>query len=321
MDGNNRTISMREEGKRPRDSGKEGEMESPQTSSKRGKASHATTLDKPYLGPRSMVTGDPYVFGVNDSVILDKFWSLKKANDVKAVVPANYIVTAKDVEGIIPESGLFKNSESMSKSTTGAVPALNTKAYHVEVEPKAIDLDQVLREEAVLRIMKKILPTESRVSKECIKHMQQCAAEFIGMISSEAGMVTLCESAPQRVAKDCTGSRIVKGSDVIEALSGLGYTNYAKVTSSHLTKFQVQKKPPDLVYKPPPSATAWSSSSASQRPGQSKTYKELMTAEADLTHTNGSGVERQRSPKNGSKDCLKPLGPQYDRQCNQFVIV
>ena len=110
----------------------------------RSKASHATTLDKPYLGPRSMVTGDPYVFGVNDSVILDKFWSLKKANDVKAVVPANYIVTAKDVEGMIPESGLFKNSESMSMSTTGAVPALNTKAYHVEVEPKAIDLDQVL---------------------------------------------------------------------------------------------------------------------------------------------------------------------------------
>ena len=92
--------------------------------------------------------------------------------------------------------------------------------------------------------MKKILPTESKISKECLQHMQQCTAEFIGVVSSEAGMVTLCESAPQRVAKDCTGSRIVKGSDVIEALNGLGYIDYAKVTSLHLTKFQVQKKAP-----------------------------------------------------------------------------
>ena len=106
------------------------------------------------------------------------------------------------------------------------------------------------------------------------------------MIGSEAGMVTLCEPAPQRVATDCTGSRIVKGSDVIEALNGLGYADYAKVTSAHLTKFHVQKKPPNLVYKPPVAASSSGSSSSSQ-PAQPKTYEELMTAEAALISAKG----------------------------------
>ena len=180
----------------------------------------------------------------------------EEANDVNMVVPANYIVSAKDVEGMNPESGLFKNSESVSTSIAGAVPASDSKAYHVEVEPKAIDINSVLREEAVLRVMKKILPTETMVSKDCLKHMQRCAAEFISVIGSEAGMVTLCEPAPQRVVTDCTGSRIVKGSDVIEALNGLGYADYAKVTSAHLTKFQVQKKPPTWCTSPRPSPPA-----------------------------------------------------------------
>ena len=292
MESRNSILALSGDGKRPRDLEEEEEERDLQSSPKRGKASPATASAKPDMGPKSIVTGDPYLHGANDNVILDKFKSLKKANDVNSVVAANYIVTAKDVEGMIPESGLFRNSESMSMSTTGSVPASNTKAYQVEVEPKAIEINQVLREEAVLRIMKKVLPTETKVSEDCLKHMQQCAAKFIGMVGSEAGMVTLCEPAPQRVATDCTGSRIVKGADVIEAMNGLGYADYAKVTSLHLTKFQVQKKPPHLVYKPPQDPAPSSHHSA-----HPKTYEELMTAEAALISAKETATAKQRPKK------------------------
>ena len=231
------------------------------------------------IEPRSIVTGDPYVHGSSNMSILDRFWGLCKANDKSMVVESTYVATAKDVEGKVPESGLFQTCESITTSITGPV-STQSKAYQVEVEPKALDINQVIQQDAILRIMKKILPSETTVTQDFLFHMQKCAAEFISVIGSEAGMVTLCEPSPQRVAMDCTGSRIVKGTDIIEALNGLGHPEYATVVSSYLTKFQVQKKPTSLVYKPPPKPATPSSSSPSKQLPQSRTYEELMTAEA-----------------------------------------
>jgi hypothetical protein len=107
-----------------------------------------------------------------------------------------------------------------------------------------------LSEDEILRVMKKVLPTETTVSDLCLKSMQRCANEFLATMSSEAGLLAMLENNSARVVYENPSSskaRIVKGSDVADALDGLGFTDYAKVVNIHCVKFQQQKKPAVFV--------------------------------------------------------------------------
>ncbi|KAG5626125.1 hypothetical protein H5410_011343 [Solanum commersonii] len=77
------------------------------------------------------------------------------------------------------------------------------------------------------RIMKQILPTTAKISKEAKETMQECASEFISFVTGEAS--DKCQKENRRT---------VNGDDICWALSSLGFDNYAEVMLRYLYKFR-----------------------------------------------------------------------------------
>lgn len=235
------------------------------------------------LNPRSMVTGELLVSDGNKMAIIDKFWDLKKENAMSEVIP----ISQADALGKIwkeKSTKLFEQDESRRKHAPHSSSSSASSASLNSVDE--IDRDTLLKGEEVLRIMKKILPSETKVSEECLQGMQRCAAEFASLVSNEAGVVTLCESQQQRIILDGAGSRVTKGSDVTEALDSLGFPDYAKVISIHLNKFRHQKTQP--LPKPVVGIAKKMSGSA---------YEEQLKAEGELLDSREEAARLKKARK------------------------
>lgn len=236
--------------------------------------------------PRSLVTGDVLQKSSGESLIVDKFWALKADNDLAQVVPINAADASvkiwkekssrlfeDDTKRLATSAKHSGGASSSSSSGSGGVQAgLAPNAGAAMGDgSSALDYGAYLKEEEVLRVMKKILPTETLVSPECLKSMQRCAAEFISIITNEAGVITLTENQAHRIVVDTTASsRVMKGSDVNDALDALGFQDYAKVINTLLAKFKAQKSL--QVYRPVVPAV--------RKLGM--TYEEQLQAEGDI---------------------------------------
>lgn len=77
------------------------------------------------------------------------------------------------------------------------------------------------------RLMKKILPKTSKISKEAKETMQECATEFISFVTSEAA-----EKCHQE------NRRTLNGDDIYWAFGSLGLDNYAEASAKLLLKFR-----------------------------------------------------------------------------------
>ena len=81
--------------------------------------------------------------------------------------------------------------------------------------------------ENVSRIMEAALPKDARIDEEAKKCMQECVAEFVSFITSEA-------------AASCTRERrkTLDGEDIITAMTSLGFDDYAEAMAIYLRRYR-----------------------------------------------------------------------------------
>ncbi|CAH2038513.1 unnamed protein product [Thlaspi arvense] len=89
------------------------------------------------------------------------------------------------------------------------------------------DEDRLLPIANVGRLMKQILPTNAKISKEAKQTVQECATEFISFVTCEAS--DKCHRENRKT---------VNGDDIWWALSTLGLDNYADAVGRHLHKYR-----------------------------------------------------------------------------------
>ena len=102
---------------------------------------------------------------------------------------------------------------------------------------------------------------------------------------NETGVVTLCETQPQRIILDGEGSRVTKGLDVVEALESLGFSDYAKIINIHMNKFRQQKTQP--LPKPVTAVTKRTNLS----------YEEQLKAEGELLESREEAARLKKARK------------------------
>ncbi|MED6198392.1 hypothetical protein PIB30_065933 [Stylosanthes scabra] len=87
--------------------------------------------------------------------------------------------------------------------------------------------DRLLPIANVGRIMKQILPTNAKISKEAKETMQECVSEFISFVTGEAS--DKCHKEKRKT---------VNGDDICWALATLGFDDYAEPLKRYLLKFR-----------------------------------------------------------------------------------
>ncbi|KAL4395380.1 hypothetical protein AHAS_Ahas02G0246200 [Arachis hypogaea] len=95
--------------------------------------------------------------------------------------------------------------------------------------------DRLLPIANVGRIMKQILPTNAKISKEAKETMQECVSEFISFVTGEAS--DKCHKEKRKT---------VNGDDICWALATLGFDDYAEPLKR--SKFFNYQFLPDLLF-------------------------------------------------------------------------
>ncbi|PIN05372.1 hypothetical protein CDL12_22089 [Handroanthus impetiginosus] len=87
--------------------------------------------------------------------------------------------------------------------------------------------DRLLPIANVGRIMKQILPSNAKISKEAKETMQECVSEFIGFVTGEAS--DKCRKEKRKT---------VNGDDICFALGSLGFDDYFECLKRYLNKYR-----------------------------------------------------------------------------------
>lgn len=87
--------------------------------------------------------------------------------------------------------------------------------------------DRLLPIANVGRIMKQILPSNAKISKEGKETMQECVSEFISFVTSEAS--DKCHKEKRKT---------VNGDDICWALGSLGFDDYVEPLKRYLCRFR-----------------------------------------------------------------------------------
>lgn len=87
--------------------------------------------------------------------------------------------------------------------------------------------DQLLPIANVGRVMKQILPTRAKISKQAKQTMQECVTEFISFVTAEAS--DKCHKENRKT---------VNGDDICWALAALGLDNYADAILRYSHKYR-----------------------------------------------------------------------------------
>ncbi|XP_074352552.1 nuclear transcription factor Y subunit B-5-like [Apium graveolens] len=87
--------------------------------------------------------------------------------------------------------------------------------------------DRLLPIANVGRIMKQILPSNAKISKEGKETMQECVSEFISFVTSEAS--EKCHKEKRKT---------VNGDDICWALGSLGFDDYVEPLKRYLCRFR-----------------------------------------------------------------------------------
>ncbi|KAJ0743709.1 putative transcription factor Hap3/NF-YB family [Helianthus annuus] len=91
--------------------------------------------------------------------------------------------------------------------------------------------DKMLPIANVGRIMKQILPSTAKISKQAKETMQECASEFIAFVTGEAS---------EKCRRD--NRKTVNGDDLCWALASLGFDDCSNAVRRYLNKFREFEK-------------------------------------------------------------------------------
>ncbi|KAJ4776031.1 Nuclear transcription factor Y subunit B [Rhynchospora pubera] len=87
--------------------------------------------------------------------------------------------------------------------------------------------DQRLPIANVGRIMKQVLPPNSKISKKAKETIQECASEFIGFVTGEAA---------DRCRKE--KRKTINGDDICHAFEALGLDHYAEAMKRYVDRYR-----------------------------------------------------------------------------------
>lgn len=87
--------------------------------------------------------------------------------------------------------------------------------------------DQLLPIANVGRIMKQVLPPNSKISKKAKETMQECASEFIGFVTGEAA--DRCKKEKRKT---------INGDDICHAFEALGLDHYAEAMKRYVERYR-----------------------------------------------------------------------------------
>jgi nuclear transcription Y subunit beta len=77
------------------------------------------------------------------------------------------------------------------------------------------------------RIMKQVLPPNSKISKNAKETMQECASEFIGFVTGEAA--DRCKKEKRKT---------LNGDDICHAFESLGLDHYAEAMKKYVERYR-----------------------------------------------------------------------------------
>jgi histone H3/H4 len=109
--------------------------------------------------------------------------------------------------------------------------ALPSSSSAEDQDAGARDQDRNLPLANISRIMKKVLPTNVKVSKDAMMEIQKCVSEFISFITSEAGEKCFLEKR-----------KTLNGDDILFALLNMGFDNYNDVLLKYLSRYRESTK-------------------------------------------------------------------------------
>ncbi|KAL8159129.1 hypothetical protein V2J09_000666 [Rumex salicifolius] len=98
------------------------------------------------------------------------------------------------------------------------------------------------------RIMKKVIPTSGKISKDAKETVQECVSEFISFVTGEAS--DKCQREKRKT---------INGDDIIWAITTLGFEDYVSPLKIYLSKYRELEgekmnlpKQPQQQHHPPP---------------------------------------------------------------------
>ena len=109
--------------------------------------------------------------------------------------------------------------------------AMPSSSSNEDQDAVARDQDRNLPLANISRIMKKVLPTNVKVSKDAMMEIQKCVSEFISFITSEAGEKCFLEKR-----------KTLNGDDILFALLNMGFDNYNDVLLKYLSRYRESTK-------------------------------------------------------------------------------
>lgn len=110
-------------------------------------------------------------------------------------------------------------------------PPIPSSSSTEEQDAVTRDQDRNLPLANISRIMKRVLPTNVKVSKEAMMEIQKCVSEFISFITSEAGEKCFLEKR-----------KTLNGDDILFALLNMGFDSYNDVLQTYLLKYRESTK-------------------------------------------------------------------------------
>lgn len=137
-------------------------------------------------------------------------------------------------------------------------------------EPMVIrEQDRFLPIANIMRIMRKVLPKNSKISKDAKECVQECVSEFISFITSEAS--EKCKREKRKT---------INGDDILFAMASLGFDNYVEPMRIYLTKYrdhQLAKRGPKREGEPADSTPVGSTSNGNGQHTQTTTATTAQT--------------------------------------------
>lgn len=101
---------------------------------------------------------------------------------------------------------------------------------------RAVHFERFLPIANVVRVMRKTMPANSKISQSSKELVTECASEFISFITSEYVSKLLLSHESSRASERCQkdGRKTISGEDMLSALSSLGFDNYIEPMKTYL---------------------------------------------------------------------------------------
>ncbi|KAK1440260.1 hypothetical protein QVD17_06085 [Tagetes erecta] len=96
-----------------------------------------------------------------------------------------------------------------------------------DFDTKSLRSGELIPENWVASVMQRVVPPNARINNESLEFMQQCVAEFITLINTEAVDTSRKDKRARIISED-----------IIQALTDMGFDNYVPFLNAYKTRYR-----------------------------------------------------------------------------------